>query len=56
MNIMDATKIIRSREDRRWLRYRGEDYLNEVDAKEIIEAARLLADELDRYQQVQGSL
>lgn len=42
MTLTEAIEYIKSREDRRWIRVRGEDYLNEDTAKRLVKAARLV--------------
>lgn len=50
ITVEEAIKHIRSRKNRRWLRFHGEDYLNESDVKRLKKAGTILAKEIERLQ------
>ena len=46
MLLKAALKIAEDQNNKRWIRYLGEDYLNEEDAKQLKRAAERLAKEV----------
>lgn len=48
MTLEEAKRIIRDKSDKRWIRSRGQDYLNEVDVKKLKRAALRLLEELEK--------
>lgn len=48
ITVEEAIKHVRSRKNRRWLRFHGEDYLCEGAVKTLKKAARILAKEVEQ--------